>query len=284
MKNSSILMAIGKDASASVLASRLEALRAVSARAVIQVVSDLPAFPYSAVAVPPYGGAIMPINWQQDVEAQRAAMKEKADEIEQLLLHHDVSGEVTAIAGDPSVVADAIGRRAMLCDMALIGEELRDLGPLFRQVVYGVLFQSPIGLMLNDHQAEVTTKAKRVFVAWNTHLHAGRAVHQALPILRRAKEVVVATIDPVMTEFREGEDPGVDVAKWLTHHGCTVVVQQYPSGGRDVGTCILDKARETGAELIVMGAYGHSRTREAFFGGTTRTLIEQTEQPVFLAH
>jgi nucleotide-binding universal stress UspA family protein len=102
--------------------------------------------------------------------------------------------------------------------------------------------------------------------------------------LRQADEVLVATIDPIMSEFRDGEDPGVDVAKWLTHHGCKVDVQQYPSGGHDIGDCILDHSKEYGADLIVMGSYGHSRTRQAVFGGTTRTLIEQTDQAVFLAH
>lgn len=284
MKNNSVLMAIGQNAPLDALAQKLEALRAVSAHAVILVVSELPVFPYYAVGVPPYGGAVMPIDWQEDVAAHKAALRDKVDQIETLLQQHDVSGEVAAIASEPSMVADAIGRRAMLCDMALVGDELRDPDTLFRQVVYGVLFQSPIGVMLNDHNCEALTKAKRVFVAWNTHLHSARAVHLALPFLRQAEEVVVATIDPVMTEFREGEDPGVDVAKWLSHHGCTVSVRQYPSGGQDIGTCILDRAKDAGAELIVMGSYGHSRTREAFFGGTTRTLIEQKDQPVFLAH
>jgi nucleotide-binding universal stress UspA family protein len=63
-----------------------------------------------------------------------------------------------------------------------------------------------------------------------------------------------------------------------------VSVQQYSSGGLGIGSCILDRSKEFGADLIVMGSYGRSRAREAIFGGTTRTLIEQTDQAVFLAH
>ncbi|MCG3268534.1 universal stress protein [Yoonia sp. I 8.24] len=123
-----------------------------------------------------------------------------------------------------------------------------------------------------------------VFVAWNTQLQSARAVHLALPALRHAEEVIIGSIDPVKTEWRDGEDPGVDIAKWLSNHGCNVTLRQFPSGGQDIATCILDLSKEAGADLIVSGAYGHSRTREAIFGGTTRDLIKQTDQAVFMAH
>ncbi|PLW75351.1 universal stress protein [Cohaesibacter celericrescens] len=284
MKNSTILVAIGKDASTSNLVAKLEAIRDMSAHAVILVIGQLPVLPYYAVGVPPYGTPDLPIEWQKEVSAHKTALNEKAEEIKTLLQEHDVSGEVSIVASEPTFVADIIARRAMICDFALIGDDLRKDEAMFRQITYGILFQSPIGLLLNDHELKALKNPKRVFVAWTTHLHSARAVHQALPLLRQADEVVIGTVDPVMTKSCEGEDPGVDVAKWLTHHGCKVVVQQFPSGGRGIGECIQERAKESGADLIVMGSYGHSRTRQAIFGGTTRTLIEQTDQAVFLVH
>ena len=109
-------------------------------------------------------------------------------------------------------------------------------------------------------------------------------MHVALPYLRAAKQVVVACFDPVSTVESDGADPGTDVAAWLSHHGCKVTVSQFPTGGREVAQCILDRAREQGADLVVMGAYGHSRMIEAILGGTTRTMIEQTDMPVLMAH
>jgi nucleotide-binding universal stress UspA family protein len=106
-------------------------------------------------------------------------------------------------------------------------------------------------------------------------------VHSALPLLRAAGEVIIGIVDPDTTQ---SEDPGVDVAKWLTHHGCNVVVQQYPSGGKSVGDSLRARAKDVGADLVVMGSYGHSRARQAVFGGTTRSMIDQTDQPVFLAY
>ena len=284
MKNSTVLIAVGMDCVTSDLSKNLEALRTIPGHAAILIVGEMPEFPYYSLGVPAYGAIDLSPEWQEAVLANKAKLKAKADEIEQLLQHHDVSGDVTTVSCEPSQVADAVARRALLCDMAIVSDDLRQPDSLFRQVVYGILFQSPIGILLNDHVPEAALAPKTVFLAWNTHLHSARAAHQALPFLREAEEVVIGIIDPVSTEFRDGEDPGADVAKWLAHHGCNVTVRQFPSGGRDIGDVILERSKECGADLIVMGSYGHSRTREAFFGGTTRTMIEQTEKAVFLAH
>jgi nucleotide-binding universal stress UspA family protein len=114
-------------------------------------------------------------------------------------------------------------------------------------------------------------KATTVFLASDSSEGAASAAHAALPYLKAAKEVVVGCIGPVMTNERDGQDPGTDVAGWLSHHGCKVTVSQFPSGGRDIGRCVLARAQEIGADLVIMG-------------GTTRSMIEQTNLPVFLAH
>lgn len=171
-----------------------------------------------------------------------------------------------------------------MSDMCVIGDDLRKSDAIFRHALNAALFQSPGGVLINDHGARALAGPARVFVAWNMQLPSARAVRQALPFLRAAEEVVVGCIDPVMSAHGEKEDPGVNVANWLTHHGCNVTVRQYPSGGNDIADCILDRSREDGADLIVMGAYGHSRAREAVFGGTTRKMIEQADRAVFMAH
>jgi len=284
MKNSTVMIVVGKDTPMAGLVASLETIRAIPARVSILVVGELPVFPYYALGVPPYGMTDVPDNWQEELTENRAVLQAKVDEIEVLLQQHDVAGEVATLASDPALVANAIAQRALYCDVALVSEDLRQTPNLFKQVLHGVLFNSPIGVVLNDRDATALGAAKRVFVAWNTQIHAARAVHQALPILQKADEVIVGIIDPAMPEASQGEDPGVDIATWLSHHGCNVVVQQYPSGGLDVCEAILARAKEARADLIVMGAYGHSRTREALFGGTTRSLIAQTDQPVFLVY
>ena len=282
MKNASILIATSMDATTRELSKTLEAIRAIPARAVVAVVGDMPVFPYYAVGVAPYGMADFPPEWQENVAVRKEALKAKGDEIEQLLQKHDVSGEVCTIACELAYVAENVARRAMLCDMAFITSDLRESDALFQQVANGVLFQSPIGVVVNDFGAEALSAPKRVFVAWDTDMHAARAVHQALPLLRQADEVTLGCIDPVMTEYRDGEDPGADAAKWLTHHGCNVTVQQYPSGGLSIGESLLERAKDSGADLIVMGAYGHSRIRNLIIGSTTTAMVQSCHVPVLL--
>jgi nucleotide-binding universal stress UspA family protein len=96
--------------------------------------------------------------------------------------------------------------------------------------------------------------------------------------------VTIGVFDPVASKDHDGENPGSDVARWLSHHGCHVNLQQYPSGGQEIGDCIQKRSAETGADLVVMGAYGHSRMRQTVFGGTTRSVIDQTDFAALLAH
>ena len=232
----------------------------------------------------PYTAAFHPDEWQREFLAENEALSAKAQEFESLLQSEAISGDVTVANCEPSLIPDTVARRAMVCDLVIVSDELRSAGSLFSQAIYGVLFGSPIAVLLNGFQTAAAVKAKNVFIAWNTGLSCARAIQQAMPILRNAEEVTIGIFDPVMTALRDGENPGSDLAMWLSRHSCNVQVNQYPSGGNEIGDCIIGCAKETGADLVVMGAYGHSRMREDIFGGTTRTLIEQQELAVLLAH
>ena len=111
-----------------------------------------------------------------------------------------------------------------------------------------------------------------------------KAAHEALPFLKAAAEIEIAAFDPKIATAGGPEQPGANLAAWLSHHGCRVALSHLPSGGREIGLAMLARAEATGAELIVLGAYGHSRLQQAVFGGTTRTLLEQTQVMTLFAH
>jgi nucleotide-binding universal stress UspA family protein len=122
---------------------------------------------------------------------------------------------------------------------------------------------------------------KSVLVAWNATREAARAVTDSLPILQRAEQVRVLVVDPGV---EQGEMPGADLGLYLARHGVKVEVTTRSSGGIGIGEVILSTAAEASADLIVMGAYGHSRIREFILGGATRTLLESMTVPVLMAH
>ncbi len=125
---------------------------------------------------------------------------------------------------------------------------------------------------------------RRVLVAWNAGREAARAVTDALPLLRRASMVQVVAFDPRKGGADHGDIPGADIALVLARHGVKVSIAQQQSADVDVGNQILSRAADMQSDLIVMGAYGHSRLRELVLGGVTRTLLDTMTVPVLMSH
>ena len=129
-----------------------------------------------------------------------------------------------------------------------------------------------------------TSVGKRVLVAWDAGREAARALSDALPLLSSGAQVDVIAFDPLRGRSRHGEVPGADIGLFLARHGIKVAVSQQSGSGIDVGAQILSRAADLSADLIVMGAYGHSRVREQILGGATRTLLESMTVPVLMSH
>ena len=123
-----------------------------------------------------------------------------------------------------------------------------------------------------------------VLVCWNASREAAHAVTAALPLLKAATQVVVLVVDARSSNRGHGPEPGADVAAWLSRHGVKVTVQRDVAADSDVGNLILSRAADHGADLIVMGVYGHSRMREMVMGGASRTMLASMTVPVFMAH
>jgi nucleotide-binding universal stress UspA family protein len=122
-----------------------------------------------------------------------------------------------------------------------------------------------------------------VLIAWSGTRESARALADALPMLKLSKEVNVVSFNP-RGDSGWGEIPGADIGLWLTRHGVKVNVRQQKSAEVDVGNQILSLAADLGANMIVMGAYGHSRTFQFVLGGVTRTLLDTMTVPVLMSH
>jgi nucleotide-binding universal stress UspA family protein len=124
---------------------------------------------------------------------------------------------------------------------------------------------------------------RRVLVGWNAAREATRAVADALPFLARAEAVELLVVDHERNVTAHGEEPGADMALHLARHGVRVDVRRMSSEGGDVGRLLLSRAASFGADLLVMGAYGHSRLTELVFGGATRTALRGATLPVLMS-
>jgi nucleotide-binding universal stress UspA family protein len=127
------------------------------------------------------------------------------------------------------------------------------------------------------------SKVRRILVAWNAKRESIRAVADALPLLAKAEAVEVLVVDHQRHPTGHGQEPGADIARHLARHGAQVEVRRLSSGGKDVGSLLLSQAAGFGADLLVMGAYGHSHLREWMFGGVTRTVLYEAGLPVLMS-
>jgi len=125
---------------------------------------------------------------------------------------------------------------------------------------------------------------KKILVGWNARREAARAVFDALPILQKATEVKVVCVNPQFEQNAAQVVPAADICASLARHGvkCEGAEEVDPRTG--VGETLLACAHKFGADLLVMGCYGHTRWREFILGGATRHVLSYANLPVLMSH
>ena len=121
-------------------------------------------------------------------------------------------------------------------------------------------------------------------MAWDGSREAARAVNDALPLLVDADSVVIALVQHGRGIAEATEVPGADIAAHLAHHGCKVQVDVTRNADIGIGDTILSRCADISADLLVMGAYGHTRFREMVLGGVTQHILRHMTVPTLLSH
>jgi nucleotide-binding universal stress UspA family protein len=127
------------------------------------------------------------------------------------------------------------------------------------------------------------SRIRRILVSWNAKRESIRAVADAMPLLVKAEAVEVLVVGRDRQAPGHGEEPGADIARHLASHGVRADVRRVESGGEDVGHLMLSQAASFRADLLVMGAYGHSNLSQWIFGSVTRTILYDTGLPVLMS-
>jgi nucleotide-binding universal stress UspA family protein len=240
----------------------------------------------SALRVPPYaltapGGMLL-----EAIEQNNERSEHEARVVFDALVKRQVAVQLEWRSSHEDAV-DAVQLSARYSDLVVVGQHdpyaEEDSGTdadFVDEVVTSVC--RPV--LVVPYAGKFDGVGRKILVSWNASSPAARAITAALPLLRRADEVRVAVFDARQTGFDHGEVPGADLALYLARHGVKASVTQQESPYGDVGCGILSRAADFGSDLIVMGAYGHSRTRERVLGGATRTLLDSMTVPVLMAH
>lgn len=124
----------------------------------------------------------------------------------------------------------------------------------------------------------------RVLAAWNASREAALAVEEAVPFMHEADTTEVVTFAPEKVLHADPALPDPDMGAHLARHDVKATLANQPATDKDIGALILSRAADTGADLLVMGAYSHSRVRELVLGGTTREVFRSMTVPTLMAH
>ncbi|WP_366555013.1 universal stress protein [Aquibaculum sediminis] len=125
---------------------------------------------------------------------------------------------------------------------------------------------------------------RQITLGWDGSREAARAASDALPFLKRADAVRVLCVNPKRGIGGHGEEPGADIALSLARHGVKAEAQHVVSREVEVADLMLSRAADQGTDLMVLGAYGHSRMRELIMGGVTHTLLRNMTVPLLMSH
>lgn len=147
-----------------------------------------------------------------------------------------------------------------------------------------VIMESGRPVLVVPHGQRDVAFGRRVLIAWNGSRESVRAVHDALPLLTGAESVQVMVVNPHVGYGEHGAVPGADICLHLARHGINAEAHIAHADSAAVGSAVLAQATAIGADLLVMGAYGHSRLREMVLGGVTRHVLQHTTIPALLSH
>ena len=177
--------------------------------------------------------------------------------------------------------ATTFGQIARRFDISVVGQAQPERGAAEELMIEGALFESGRPVIVVPYIQKQGLKLDRVMACWDGGRMAARAIGDAMPLLERAKAVDLV----IVTERGKNDEiTGANMSEHLARHGVTVEVKRIAKGDIDVQDAILDYAADSGADLIVMGGYGHSRLREFILGGVTRGILASMTVPVLMSH
>lgn len=221
--------------------------------------------------------------FQENVDAAMETADRLAKAARARLSREDLSWAVEAAAVQSGGLATLVGMRARYSDLAIQlrrGSEskLTDSDASLE----AALFDGGAPMLVVPQSGLAADYGRRVMVGWNQSEEAMTAVRRALPLMQKADLVEITVIDP-SPHGPERSDPGGALCHMLARHGVRCEIAVLARTLPQTSQILMQRAMDTGADLLVVGAYSHSRFRQSILGGTTRNLLSQCKIPILMA-
>lgn len=237
-------------------------------------------------AAPAYLKAQMP---EDLLERQEAEMKQATDKalaaFDEAARKAGVKAELRRARAYADEVEGLLGLHGRYADLVVLGQHDPDdghsMGP---GAVEHVVLAIGRPLLVVPYVGAPTGFGRRPLLLWDASREAASAADDALPLLQAAERVDILSVNPRAGIRGHGEEPGADIATVLARQGVTAEARHVVSKEISVADTILSTAADLGSDLLVMGAYGHSRLREMVLGGVTRAVLQHMPVPALMSH
>ncbi|WP_347311309.1 universal stress protein [Defluviimonas sp. SAOS-178_SWC] len=214
---------------------------------------------------------------KEEAAAAEAAVRER-------LKPEDIRWGVDTAVAQIGALGGPVAMLARFSDLVVLSKPYGKSGNQAAEAILeAALFEGRAPVLVLPDGYEAADFGKRVVLAWNQSDEALIATRAAMPLLKAATAVDITIIDPP-SHGPERSDPGGMLSQLLARHGVHAEVSVLAKTLPKTSEVLSRHGRDINADLIVMGAYGHSRFREAILGGATRNMLEMAEVPVFMAH
>jgi nucleotide-binding universal stress UspA family protein len=224
-----------------------------------------------------------PLIWSDMIKRLHEESEEEAVRLKARLDRFIVPFELRKVMGEVTFAAASSAMSARHADISVF---LRPFGEHDdrRMFVIRSLFVSGRPSIVVPPTWKKGAAMRNVLIAWNASKEAARAVADAAPFLAAAENVRLVTVGARPSFLGHGDQPGGDIATHLARRGVKVEIVNLAANDEEEGALIAAEAKRFGADLLILGAYGHSRLREMVFGGVTKYLLVHGETPMLFSH
>ncbi len=223
-----------------------------------------------------------------DINAeQRSYYETHAEQVketfEDLTRKENVRSEWRCLQAEGPLMFGLTVTHGMQADLIIAGQTSSDGFESFEpEFVEHVIMESGRPVLVVPREGTFKNLGANALVAWNNTAESARATADAVPLLKQTEQTTVVWVNA--DEFEGGNLPGSELSQMLARHNVNVSSAPIRTGKSEIGEVLLTKANDLGADLLVTGAYGHSRLREYLFGGVTRYLLDNMTIPVLMSH
>jgi nucleotide-binding universal stress UspA family protein len=235
----------------------------------------------AAQVYPMIGYDAVPVAFDGNQQFFRKHLPKVKADFEAAMKADGIESSFQEVEGSSSQIAMEVSAQARAHDLAMISvSQIGDGSGFEDDFAERVVMLAGRPVLVLPRNGETKFDFTEVMVGWDGGREAARATFDALAVLRTARRVRLVEIDVAP----RGVEPAAEIAETLAHHGVKTEITHVTSDGMNAGETLLRAAKDHGAGLLVMGAYGHGRFTEFVFGGATRHVFRNLTTPVLMSH